>query len=136
MENPTPTGDAFVHPDGIYIRLMLRHIHPRWCSRKFTGLVSLLLAAVLNLLGCSIANRAAPIDGNYRVVERVVDGDTLVMENGGRVRLIGVDTPETKHPNKPVEQFLSFGATGQRRACAIATCGPVLPGYDEAGASY
>ena len=24
------------------------------------------------------------------------------MENGERVRLIGVDTPETKHPNKPL----------------------------------
>jgi len=35
----------------------------------------------------------------------VVDGDTLVVENKERVRLIGVDTPETKHPNKPVEYY-------------------------------
>ncbi|MFP6654170.1 MAG: thermonuclease family protein [Myxococcota bacterium] len=35
--------------------------------------------------------------------ERVVDGDTLVLEGGHRVRLIGVDTPETKHPNRSVE---------------------------------
>src|SRR5262245_26261386 len=28
------------------------------------------------------------------VVERVVDGDTLVIAGGDRVRLIGVDTPE------------------------------------------
>ena len=41
----------------------------------------------------------------YRMVRRVVDGDTLVLENGERVRLIGVDTPETKHPKKPVEYF-------------------------------
>jgi len=41
----------------------------------------------------------------YRTVRRVVDGDTLVLENKERVRLIGVDTPETKHPNKPVEYF-------------------------------
>lgn len=27
-------------------------------------------------------------------VKRVVDGDTLVLENGERVRLIGIDTPE------------------------------------------
>lgn len=40
--------------------------------------------------------------GPYRV-QRVVDGDTLVLDGGTRVRLIGVDTPETKHPNKPVE---------------------------------
>src|SRR5262245_46543403 len=32
------------------------------------------------------------------VVERVVDGDTLVISGGDRIRLIGVDTPETHHP--------------------------------------
>ncbi len=37
--------------------------------------------------------------------ERVVDGDTIVIEGGERVRYIGVDTPETKHPRKPVEHF-------------------------------
>jgi micrococcal nuclease len=36
---------------------------------------------------------------------RVVDGDTIILGNGERVRLIGVDTPETKHPRKPVEYF-------------------------------
>jgi endonuclease YncB( thermonuclease family) len=34
------------------------------------------------------------LTGDYRVVERVVDGDTLLMEKGERVRLIGVDSPE------------------------------------------
>jgi micrococcal nuclease len=38
-------------------------------------------------------------------VERVVDGDTLLLTNGEYVRLIGVDTPETKRPDKPVEYF-------------------------------
>jgi len=38
-------------------------------------------------------------------VKQVVDGDTLRLTNGEKVRLIGVDTPETKHPQKPVEQF-------------------------------
>lgn len=44
---------------------------------------------------------------NARVVE-VVDGDTIVVAIDGReerVRLIGIDTPETKHPTKPVECF-------------------------------
>jgi micrococcal nuclease len=36
---------------------------------------------------------------------RVVDGDTIILNNGERVRLIGIDTPETKHPRKPVEYF-------------------------------
>ena len=39
------------------------------------------------------------------LVERVVDGDTLVLSGGDRVRLIGVDTPETHHPSKPVQPF-------------------------------
>ncbi len=38
-------------------------------------------------------------------MERVVDGDTIIVEGVGRVRLIGVDTPETVHPNRPVEFF-------------------------------
>ena len=38
-------------------------------------------------------------------VKRVVDGDTILLTNGERVRLIGVDTPETKHPQKPVQRF-------------------------------
>ncbi len=38
-------------------------------------------------------------------VKRAIDGDTLLLINGERVRLIGVDTPETKHPQKPVEYF-------------------------------
>lgn len=38
-------------------------------------------------------------------VERVVDGDTLKLAGGERVRLIGVDTPETKKPGSPVECF-------------------------------
>jgi len=43
----------------------------------------------------------------YRVV-RVVDGDTVVLLVDGKettVRLIGVDTPETVHPLKPVEAY-------------------------------
>ena len=38
-------------------------------------------------------------------VERVIDGDTFVLEDGKKVRLIGIDAPETNHPLKPVEYF-------------------------------
>lgn len=40
----------------------------------------------------------------YRVI-RVVDGDTVMVDiNGGEsVRVIGIDTPETVHPDEPVE---------------------------------
>lgn len=36
--------------------------------------------------------------GDIAFVKRVVDGDTLLLADGTRVRLLGVDTPETKHP--------------------------------------
>jgi len=39
------------------------------------------------------------------VVKRVIDGDTLVLDNGDTVRLIGVDTPETCHPEIPAQRF-------------------------------
>ncbi len=56
----------------------------------------------------SDTNALAEVD--YRsmeraIVTRVVDGDTVELENGERVRYIGVDTPETKHPSKPVQCF-------------------------------
>lgn len=43
--------------------------------------------------------------GDDAVVARVVDGDTLELAGGRTVRLIGVDTPETKHPTQPVGCF-------------------------------
>ena len=42
--------------------------------------------------------------GPFRVV-RVLDGDTIVLDNGETVRLIGVDAPETIHPKIPVQRF-------------------------------
>lgn len=47
------------------------------------------------------------LDGWHRVT-KVVDGDTLKVELAGKVvtvRLIGVDTPETKDPRKPVQCY-------------------------------
>lgn len=45
---------------------------------------------------------------DYHLCSRVVDGDTIIVNIDGkkeRIRLIGVDTPETKHPSKPVQYF-------------------------------
>lgn len=50
-----------------------------------------------------------------RLCTRVVDGDTLQLEGGERVRLIGVDTPETVAPNRPVEFFGPEAAAFTRR---------------------
>ncbi|PIP57418.1 nuclease, partial [Candidatus Woesebacteria bacterium CG22_combo_CG10-13_8_21_14_all_39_10] len=38
-------------------------------------------------------------------VTRVVDGDTIEIEGGEKVRYLGIDTPETVDPRKPVQCF-------------------------------
>ena len=50
---------------------------------------------------------ASPIDvqgtdGQLVLVTKVIDGDTIEIEGGHKVRLIGVDTPETVDPRRPV----------------------------------
>lgn len=41
----------------------------------------------------------------WRICIRVIDGDTIVLDGNEIIRLIGVDTPETKAPRKPVQYF-------------------------------
>ena len=67
-------------------------------NQKSTRTFLFLILIVLFLYGFSNAQDVVR-------VKRVVDGDTLLLFNGEKVRLIGVDTPETKHPQKPVERF-------------------------------
>jgi micrococcal nuclease len=65
-----------------------------------------LFAFALLLSSCS--NESLNASPNSATVKSVVDGDTIEIAIGGkteRVRLIGVDTPETKHPTKGVECF-------------------------------
>lgn len=50
--------------------------------------------------------RNATTTPGYYTIERVVDGDTIVVWKDGQdvtVRLLGMDTPETVDPRKPVE---------------------------------
>lgn len=39
------------------------------------------------------------------LVTRVIDGDTIEIEGGKKVRYIGIDTPESVDPRKPVECY-------------------------------
>lgn len=66
--------------------------------------------------------------GEDSTVERVVDGDTIVVAGGERVRLIGIDTPETVDPRRPVE---CFGKEASRRLSEILPAGePVTLVHD------
>ncbi len=41
----------------------------------------------------------------FVLVDRVVDGDTIELSDGRKVRYIGIDTPETKDPRKEIQCF-------------------------------
>jgi micrococcal nuclease len=41
----------------------------------------------------------------WRTCVKVIDGDTVVLDGNEIVRLIGIDTPETKDPRKPVQYY-------------------------------
>ncbi|MGV9482368.1 thermonuclease family protein, partial [Gordonia aichiensis] len=50
------------------------------------------------------------------LVTRIVDGDTIWVDDSGhrrKVRLLGIDTPETRDPRKPVQ---CFGVEASNRA--------------------
>ncbi len=83
----------------------LRHGPPRWA----TFVAGIALLAGLALLGVFLVaqqrGRPAPGASGDTVVREVIDGDTIAVAFGAHtenVRLIGIDTPETKHPTKPV----------------------------------
>ncbi len=66
-----------------------------------------------------------------RTVERVVDGDTVVLDGGERVRLIGIDTPETVDPRRPVQWY---GKEASDRARSLLAGRGVRVEYDVARA--
>lgn len=69
----------------------------------------LLITLIILIAGCSASSQASLAGGRDSVkVTRVVDGDTLEVTLKGKkqkVRLIGIDTPETKKPNTPVMYY-------------------------------
>jgi micrococcal nuclease len=86
------------------------------------GVIAAVLASAAVMVGLllAVAGRDAEAGRSDRVtVERVVDGDTVIVDLGGRderVRLIGIDTPETVDPRKPVQ---CFGKEASNRTKAL-----------------
>jgi micrococcal nuclease len=77
--------------------------------REPRGLAILLacLALILWRFATPSDRQLAPenlVEGVHEV-HRVVDGDTLLLESGARVRLQGIDTPETVREDWPVEPW-------------------------------
>jgi len=84
-------------------------------SRNVLVALVLALAVAAGAGSAGVFGGAEGKDGGARVagtrearVVRVVDGDTIAVLVDGRrekVRYIGVDTPETHHPTKPVQCY-------------------------------
>ena len=72
------------------------------------------------------ASLSAHFDQQH-LVERVIDGDTVVVSGIGTVRMIGVDTPETVDPRKPVQ---NFGKQASAFAARLLLRQPVRLEYD------
>ncbi|MEW6388478.1 MAG: thermonuclease family protein, partial [Thermodesulfobacteriota bacterium] len=72
---------------------------------------SLLLAPLLFLLGCLFwgCGPEKPGPPQEAQVSRVVDGDTLILANGTKVRLLGIDAPELEKEGRPAD-FLAHKA--------------------------
>jgi micrococcal nuclease len=71
-----------------------------------TGIITGLLIFAVFAAGVLIKqfNEKRAIKRMEAVVLRVVDGDTVMLAGGQKVRLLGIDAPETKHPDRPVEK--------------------------------
>lgn len=72
----------------------------------------ILFAVLVGLFGCQSlqgdegAGHLTPGESGSARVERVVDGDTVILSDAlGSARLVGLDTPETVKPNAPVQCF-------------------------------
>lgn len=70
--------------------------------------------------GSSYINIASPIVDGFSKVVRVIDGDTIEIEGGVKVRLIGIDTPELRQSGdsgcfgQEAKNYLSNLILGQR----------------------
>lgn len=94
-------------------------------SRVFVCVAGVVASGVL--VSCAQAGTSPTIsgpsgesvrEGPYRVV-RVVDGDTFTIKLGSqttKVRVIGIDTPESVDPRRPVQ---CFGKEASARASAL-----------------
>jgi len=63
---------------------------------------------LIGLASCSSSSQPPLSQTDLVKIVKVIDGDTVDIALAGRterVRLIGVNTPETKHPTKPIECF-------------------------------
>jgi micrococcal nuclease len=72
---------------------------------RFWLLVIMILFSSLVSASLQSENWKVPANLREYQVTQVVDGDTIKVETLGKVRYIGMNTPETHHPTKGVEPY-------------------------------
>lgn len=88
-----------------------RKTRKKYYSRRRKSNYSKIIGIIIALVTVAIPyfkNQDRDINYQTAQVVRVVDGDTIKVDIGGekyKVRMIGVDTPETVHPKKGVEYY-------------------------------
>ena len=100
-------------------------------SRRVVIASAVIFAVVFVLLGLrwcylAILNRPAEPFAAQPTVVNVIDGDTIDVRVGRsttRIRLLGIDTPETKDPRKPVQ---CFGPEASRRTAELLPKGTIV----------
>ncbi len=89
-------------------------------ARSRAGVVVALAAALAGSVGVGWWIGGTVARPTPAIVIRAIDGDTVVVRTGsGRtetVRLLGIDTPETHDPRKPVQCFGPEAAAYTKRA--------------------
>ncbi len=84
---------------------------PHRATRPAATAITAAMAVILLVAGCSSSDRAGPstsASAGTATVTRVIDGDTIEVRLAGRlerVRLLGIDTPESVKPGTPPECF-------------------------------
>lgn len=94
-------------------------------SPAATAATAAVLVVMVALGGCSLPSRSAAshTPAGTGVVTHPVDGDTIEVRIGGateRIRLIGIDTPESVARDRPVE---CFGPEAKERMAELLPIG-------------
>ncbi|MCF7917937.1 thermonuclease family protein [Candidatus Gracilibacteria bacterium] len=63
---------------------------------------------------CNFAQENYPQNCRWAELSRIIDGDTIVVDEDAKVRFIGIDTPEDKDPRKPLQPFALEAADALR----------------------
>lgn len=79
------------------------------------GLAAVFASLTPTLSQSSQQPKVIPLQIESAQVTRVVDGDTIELSTGQKLRYIGIDTPETVHPKKGAECFGAAASAENKR---------------------